>query len=554
MKKLKEELKYGKKGITLISLVVTIIVLLILASVTIATLTGDNGILTRAAEAKNKTENAAKKEEEDLAKLEAIITGQDIPIVQVDDKNPGQLEQENDNIFVINSIEDLIFFSYDVTTNGNKYENQTVKLGTNLDFASDKSYVNPNSTDYEEYGYSGQIKQALTSGNGFSSIGSQSSDVGTNHFYGTFDGDNKAICSLYINMDSDKGMNIGFFNVAYGIIENLGIVNANIIVEASYTSVGGLAGRSYNNIYNCYTTGNINVTGSSWMPVGGICGTMYNGGDIINSYNLATIECKNICEKQGNNNISCGGIVGQVEGEEANIDKCFNKGNITANGGNTTVSVGGITGTLTYNGNNCSLKNCYNNAKIQGKSSTVYYLNYVGGIAGLIKSATVSNCYNIGEIVGSKNENETSNLSAGIGGIIGLQSSNTEINNIFNIGKIICKNNGTNLNVGGIVGKTEDEATSKINNVYNTGSIEANELNSSQVGSIAGSDLITFSNCYYLKGTYGIGVAGNETVTGVTQWDSIEDFPTVLSIINEKKAFKEDTNNINNGYPIFTWQ
>ena len=42
MKKLKEELKYGKKGITLISLVVTIVVLLILAGVTIATLTGDN--------------------------------------------------------------------------------------------------------------------------------------------------------------------------------------------------------------------------------------------------------------------------------------------------------------------------------------------------------------------------------------------------------------------------------------------------------------------------------------------------------------------------------
>ena len=42
MKKLKEELKYGNIGITLISLVVTIIVLLILAGVTIATLTGDN--------------------------------------------------------------------------------------------------------------------------------------------------------------------------------------------------------------------------------------------------------------------------------------------------------------------------------------------------------------------------------------------------------------------------------------------------------------------------------------------------------------------------------
>lgn len=42
MEKVKEELKFNKKGITLISLVVTIIVLLILAGVSIATLTGDN--------------------------------------------------------------------------------------------------------------------------------------------------------------------------------------------------------------------------------------------------------------------------------------------------------------------------------------------------------------------------------------------------------------------------------------------------------------------------------------------------------------------------------
>ena len=67
MEKLKEELKYGKKGITLISLVVTIIVLLILAGVTIATLTGENGILTRASEAKEKTEEAQEKEGLELA-------------------------------------------------------------------------------------------------------------------------------------------------------------------------------------------------------------------------------------------------------------------------------------------------------------------------------------------------------------------------------------------------------------------------------------------------------------------------------------------------------
>lgn len=44
----------NNKGITLIALVITIIVLLILAGVSIAMLTGNNGILTRANDAKTK--------------------------------------------------------------------------------------------------------------------------------------------------------------------------------------------------------------------------------------------------------------------------------------------------------------------------------------------------------------------------------------------------------------------------------------------------------------------------------------------------------------------
>ena len=52
----------SKNGITLIALVITIIVLLILAGVTIATLTGENGILTRASESAEQTEIAEEKE------------------------------------------------------------------------------------------------------------------------------------------------------------------------------------------------------------------------------------------------------------------------------------------------------------------------------------------------------------------------------------------------------------------------------------------------------------------------------------------------------------
>ena len=46
--------KTNEKGITLIALVVTVIVLLILAAVSIAMLTGKNGILSKASTAKEK--------------------------------------------------------------------------------------------------------------------------------------------------------------------------------------------------------------------------------------------------------------------------------------------------------------------------------------------------------------------------------------------------------------------------------------------------------------------------------------------------------------------
>ena len=60
-------MKNKQNGITLISLVVTIIVLLILAGVSIMTLAGDNGLLTRTVGAKNKTKFA---EAEEIANLE----------------------------------------------------------------------------------------------------------------------------------------------------------------------------------------------------------------------------------------------------------------------------------------------------------------------------------------------------------------------------------------------------------------------------------------------------------------------------------------------------
>lgn len=64
MNKMKSE-----KGITLVALVVTIVVLLILAGITITYVLGENSIFKLAQEAKNKTEEAIRNEQDDLGNL-----------------------------------------------------------------------------------------------------------------------------------------------------------------------------------------------------------------------------------------------------------------------------------------------------------------------------------------------------------------------------------------------------------------------------------------------------------------------------------------------------
>lgn len=62
MEKSKDKNLLKNSGITLIALVITVIVLLILAGVTVATLTGDNGLLTKAGDAKIESEKATIRE------------------------------------------------------------------------------------------------------------------------------------------------------------------------------------------------------------------------------------------------------------------------------------------------------------------------------------------------------------------------------------------------------------------------------------------------------------------------------------------------------------
>ena len=62
----------NQKGITLIALVITIIVLLILAGVSIAMLAGDNGVLTKASDSKIVNAIGSKKDEVALVAAEGL--------------------------------------------------------------------------------------------------------------------------------------------------------------------------------------------------------------------------------------------------------------------------------------------------------------------------------------------------------------------------------------------------------------------------------------------------------------------------------------------------
>ena len=66
-----KKIKTNNSGITIVALVVTIIVLLILAGITIGTITGDNGIINKAQEAKNDTNYAQWEEKIDQAIIDA---------------------------------------------------------------------------------------------------------------------------------------------------------------------------------------------------------------------------------------------------------------------------------------------------------------------------------------------------------------------------------------------------------------------------------------------------------------------------------------------------
>lgn len=137
------------KGITLIALVITIIVLLILAGISISMITGDNGILTQAQTSKEKTDEAGEMEKIKLAVSEAQIGENNYQKLTENNfqmalnnqfgKNNTVVLDNDDETYTVSCLDSLI--DYKVTSNG-------IQNGINWNEAIEKA-VAPASQDEE---------------------------------------------------------------------------------------------------------------------------------------------------------------------------------------------------------------------------------------------------------------------------------------------------------------------------------------------------------------------------------------------------------------------
>lgn len=112
----------NQKGITLIALVVTIVVLLILAGTSIAMLTGDNGIITRAQQS-----NYANKEGEVIDRMQLAFStvSTEVRVKTATETNFDASSETNINAFV-----DLIKKDLGIPSSGENKTGYTVKPDT----------------------------------------------------------------------------------------------------------------------------------------------------------------------------------------------------------------------------------------------------------------------------------------------------------------------------------------------------------------------------------------------------------------------------------------
>ena len=262
-----------------------------------------------------------------------------------------------------------------------------------------------------------------------------------------------------------------------------------------------------------------------WVPIGKYDASSTNPDDNINKKFCGIFDGNfhKIYNLTINSSEKAKGLFALVkQGTIKNIG--IESGNISSNS-----VVGGIVG---YAYDNVNISNCYNNATIAIND------NFVGGIIGYAKNnVTIESCYNSGEISGKE-----------AGGICG-GFENIKILNCYNIGSI--KGSDHNIGIGGIGGGAGNSSNNDIiKNNYNIGNL----YNISQygIGGILGNKNIStiLENNYFLENTVN-GGNGSNVFDGTESKTDIE-MKEIHNLLGE--AFKEDTENINNGYPILYWE
>lgn len=471
------------RGVTLISLIITIIVMLLLVGVTVTSVI-NSGLIGKTQSVGKKTQEKYEEEAQlgNIIEIDGKIYASMEDYVAEIERAPKIMKGEGteENPYTIENIEGLIQFAYSVT-NGKTYEGEYVKLTRNLDFESVDSYINAYRTDYEKYGYTGELITAITTGEGFKPIGNGFESTG-NIFSGTFDGNGKVIKNLRINNQNNIIVDIGLFSDSYGTIKNLGIANCDIEIivdkeDGMAVNCGTICGFNYGNIDSCWSSGRIDVS--------------------VNKTNGA---------------LRIGGIVGA----------CNNSKNDSVN-----------------------IKNCYNkvNIDVENNNTEMEYC-FVAGVCGAMQRTIISSCYNLGNINASYPCSGTYLMVAGIS----CKNDGQGFNNCYNVGNVSGFQDSGLPAIGGIVSWGES-----MNYCYNTGLVQYKGTSAKYVGTMVGALTKTQTNSYYLNNTELNGIGRN--YGGGQQPTKVEteaEMPTVLEIMGDE--FKEDTNNINNGYPILKWQ
>ncbi|MCL2509589.1 MAG: hypothetical protein FWF07_00715, partial [Methanomassiliicoccaceae archaeon] len=223
-------------------------------------------------------------------------------------------------------------------------------------------------------------------------------------FSGNFDGNGYSVSNLFINIDTTDLATGLFGYLSGGIIENLGVIDANV---TGLLFVGGVVGCSNGGtVENCYVTGAVEGT----FNVGGVVGYSQNG-TVMNCYNSGTVALVGSYS-------SAGGVVGNNDGT---LENCYNTGNVISHG-----YAGGVVGYSTR-----PVSNCYNAGDVNGSSS----VGSVGGVVGYTNSRLV-NCYNTGAVGGASSA----------GGVVGDNRGRLE--SCYNAGAV-----GSSGSAGGVAGE-----------------------------------------------------------------------------------------------------